>query len=196
MDLALHEVNTTHSYQQVPVRGFRLSRFLHRFCSRVLLSDWRSLCFCTSLYILSHPGFSIMYKRSSLWLSPIHPPPSFQNLPPGSSFPPALIPACFPSISTFFHSYHLLPNLILPVSFCTYLFLLLIFPPGDTRRTLLLSNSTFCSPSENKKKVFISVCEKERDLIHVCLYLCLTTKFESKIWHIAALPPHISPQQR
>lgn len=165
MDLPLDEVDTTHSYQQVPVRRFRKSRFLYRFCSFV---EWleTTLLLCISTHP-SHSGFSVMYTKSSLWLSPIHPPPLFQNLPRACSFPPALIPAVrtLPSVSTFFHSYHLLPNLILATSFRAYLFLLFISPPGDLRCTLLFSNSTFCSPSEKKKMMLMSVCEKKRDLL-------------------------------
>lgn len=87
----------------------------------------------------------------------------------------------------------LFPNIILPTSFHTYMFLPAISPPVDIRCILPFSNSKCCSSSEKKKIVLTPVWEKKGDL---CLYLCPTTKYESMIWHIACLSSHLSPQQR
>lgn len=82
------------------------------------------------------------------------------------------------SIFTVFHSCYLLPSLITSTSFCAYLFLPLISPPGDIRCTLLSFNSTFCSPLKREENgVNVCVWEKERSLF--CLFLPLP---HYKIW--------------
>lgn len=91
---------------------------------------------------------SFLYKNSSLWLSPVHPLLLFKIFPMILSFLQHwFLPVrTLPSIFTFFHSCYLLPSLITSTSFCAYLFLPLISPPGNIRCTLLSFNSTFCSP--------------------------------------------------
>lgn len=95
-----------------------------------------------------------------------------------------------PSISTLFHSCHLLPNIILQASFCTYLLLLLISPPGDIRCTLLSSNSKFCSLSEMRKMVLMSV-KREIFFIFVFTFASLQNlraKFGTLLlYHLIAL---------